>query len=356
MSLKTIFSDESGYTGPNLTNKEQPYFVLATLAFEEDEARAIRDSIFSGVRAREIKHSSLSKNGKQHGMVREFLKYLQSCEHRFKIYVVDKEFAAVAKVVDYLVEGATHKMGLDIYSDGSAITLANVFYRFLYALETEAYRSELLKLFEGMIRHGSRVRYDAFFDYINQPVASKSLDKVLDIIRATYHVLVPDEILRIGPEALDLSFTTALSLMAEWREETNEDLKLVHDVSSPMVKETRLWEALTALSVEATTIGYGTRTMRFPIGVAITSFEDSRSWVGLQLADVLAGSVARSFTAHKRGEIDRYVSTISEIALNLTVSTSMPGSPDDWSETPANYEPPADALEFIGEFYRETRP
>ena len=36
-------------------------------------------------------------------MVLEYLKYLQSRPHRFKMYVIDKEFATVAKIVDYLV-------------------------------------------------------------------------------------------------------------------------------------------------------------------------------------------------------------------------------------------------------------
>ena len=288
-------------------------------------------------------------------MVLEYLKYLQSCQHRFKIFVVDKEFAAVAKVVDYLVESAAHKRGLDIYSNGYALKIANLLYYSLVAYETSAYRSALLSRFEGMMRHGSRIRYDDFFDYIERPVASRKLDRVLDVIRATRHVLDAGQILGVGSDALDVSFTAALNLMAEWRKETDEDFNLVHDVSSPMVKETRLWEALTDKSVKPTTIGYGPKTMRFPIGVAKTSFEHSQSWVGLQLADVLADSVARSLTAHKRGETDRYVSLISETALNLPAFVSLPGTPEDWPETPADYEPPADALAFIGEFYAKTR-
>ena len=355
MGMMTIFSDESGYTGPHLTNKDQPYFVLATLSFEEHEAKAIRDSFFSPVRAKELKHGSLARNVKQHAMVLEYLKYLQSCQHRFKMYVVDKEFAAVAKIVDYLVESAAHKMGFDIYSNGFAFKFANMLYHSLVALETSAYRNALISRFEGMIRHGSKIRYDEFFDYIERPVASRELDTVLDVLRTTRHILVADQILGIGSNALDVSFTTALHLMSEWRKDTDEEINLVHDVSSPMVKETRLWEALTDKSVSPTTIGYGPKTVRFPIGVAKTTFEDSRSWVGLQLADVLAGAIARSLTARKRGETDPYVSLISETALDLPAFSSMPGSPADWPETPANYEPPADALEFIGEFYAKTR-
>ena len=355
MGVMTIFSDESGYTGPNLTNIDQPYFVLATISFQEHEAKAIRDSFFSPVRTQELKHGSLARNAKQHAMVLEYLKYLYSCQHRFKTYVVDKEFATVAKVVDYLVESAAHKMGLDIYSDGTAFKFANMLYYMLVRGATSTYRNGLLSRFEGMIRHGSNVRYDEFFDYIERPVTSRELDKALDVVRATRYVLVSDQILGIGSDALDVSFTTALHLMAEWRKETDEELTLVHDMSSPMVKETRLWEALTDKSLSPNTIGYGSKTVRFPIGVAKTSFEDSRSWVGLQLADVLAGAVARSLTARKRRERDSYVSLISETALNLPAFSSMPGTPTDWPETPTNHEPPADALEFFGEFYRKTR-
>ena len=355
MKTMTIFSDESGYTGPNLTNRDQPYFVLATVSFEEHEARAIRNSLFSSVRAQELKHSSLARNRRQHSMVLEYLKYLQSRPHRFKMYVTDKEFATVAKIVDYLVESAAHNTGVDIYSNGYAFKFANELYYLLTSRETSAYRSALLARFEGMMRYGSRIRFDEFFDFIEKPVASRELDAALEVVRATRRVLVAEEVLRVGPGALDVSFTTALNLMAEWRRETDRDFNLVHDMSSPMVKETRLWEALTDRSLGPETIGFGPKTMSFPIGVAKTSFENSKSWVGLQLADVLAGAVARSLTARKRGETDPYVKLISETALNLPALSSMPGTPADWPGIPAGYEPPTDALEFIGDLYAKIR-
>lgn len=355
MGLVTIFSDESGYTGPNLTNVDQPYFVLATVSFEENEAKAIRDSLFSSVRTQELKHSSLARNVKRHPIVLEYLKYLQSCPHRFKLCVVDKEFATVAKIVDYLVESAAYKMGFDIYSNGYAYKFAILLYRLLVAFETSAYRGALLNRFEGMLRHGSKLQFNEFFDYIEKPVASRELNRALDVVRSTRHVLVADEVLRVGSAALDLSFSSALTLMAKWRKETEEDFNLIHDMSSPMVEETKLWEALTDKSMEPTTIGYGPKTMQFPVGVAKTSFEDSRAWAGLQLADVLAGSVARSLTAQKLGKTDPYVSLVAATALNLPASVAVPGAIEDWPDTPDNYAPPADALEFIGEFYAKTR-
>jgi len=154
------------------------------------------------------------------------------------MYAIDKEFTAVAKIVDYLVESAAHKKGLDIYSSGFAFKFANVLYYLLAAYETSAYRDGLLGRFEGMMRYGTRIRYDEFFDYIERPVASRELDRALDIVRDTRHVLVANDRLRIGPDALEVTCTTALNLMAEWRKETEQDFNLIHDRSSPMVKET----------------------------------------------------------------------------------------------------------------------
>ena len=138
-----------------------------------------------------------------------------------------------------------------------------------------------------------------------------------------------------------------LMLMAEWRKETDEDFNLIHDMSSPMVKETKFWEALTDKSMEPTTIGYGPKTMQFPIGVAKTSFEDSRAWAGLQLADVLAGSVARSLTMQKLGKPDPYVRLVAATALNLLAPVSVPGTLEDWPETPDNYAPPVTPLNSL---------
>ena len=84
---------------------------------------------------------------------------------------------------------------------------------------------------------------------------------------------------------------------------------------------------------------------------------DSRTHgIGLQLADVLAGSVARSLTAQKQGKTDPFVSLISETTLNFPAFGTIPRTQDDWPRTPADYEPPADALEFTGQFYVKTGP
>ena len=40
-----LYFDEAGYTGPDLTNKEQPYFALASIRMTDDEVACMKKDI-----------------------------------------------------------------------------------------------------------------------------------------------------------------------------------------------------------------------------------------------------------------------------------------------------------------------
>ena len=45
-----LFLDESGYTGEDLINVDQPWFVLASTILGDDEAKALSQDIFNLVK------------------------------------------------------------------------------------------------------------------------------------------------------------------------------------------------------------------------------------------------------------------------------------------------------------------
>ena len=49
-----IYFDESGYTGPDLTNREQPYFTLASIRMTNDEIACIKNDIGDNVWRKEL--------------------------------------------------------------------------------------------------------------------------------------------------------------------------------------------------------------------------------------------------------------------------------------------------------------
>ena len=82
--------------------------------------------------------------------------------------------------------------------------------------------------------------------------------------------------------------------MAKRRVTTNEELVLIHDASSNMAKQKFIWDTLVDPTMPPAVIGYDRRRMAYPVAVSRTLLEDSANWAGLQLADVIAGAVARS--------------------------------------------------------------
>jgi len=95
--------------------------------------------------------------------------------------------------------------------------------------------------------------------------------------------------------------------------------------------------------------------MQFPIGVLSTTFGNSQEFIGLQLADVLAGAVAKSLAVKMQDGNDRYIDLIGDQAIGLSAATIMPGKPEDWPESSTSITSPDYALEFIGKYNPKTR-
>lgn len=59
---KLIFMDESGYTGEDLANEDQPCFAVSSVKLTEKKATDLKEKYFGEVSSEELKYSNLSKN------------------------------------------------------------------------------------------------------------------------------------------------------------------------------------------------------------------------------------------------------------------------------------------------------
>jgi hypothetical protein len=64
----TIYMDESGFTGEDLLQPEQPVFVHVATSLSDQECAALVNDHFSGVQSRELKHKNLAR--RQSGQAR----------------------------------------------------------------------------------------------------------------------------------------------------------------------------------------------------------------------------------------------------------------------------------------------
>src|SRR6266851_1180784 len=98
-----VYLDESGYTGDDLMNADQPIFVLASAALPADEAAGVIQQYFGTTGLRELKHSVLASRSKGQQMVIEFVRFAKE-SGAFAVEGWHKEYTLVTTMVDFWVE------------------------------------------------------------------------------------------------------------------------------------------------------------------------------------------------------------------------------------------------------------
>jgi hypothetical protein len=117
-----LFLDETGYSGPNLLDDQQPLFTLATLGLDEVECKRLKQQHFGRAKMSELKHSTLARRPSGQRMVLAFLDDLLSRKGAFRFYMVHKRFALTRKFVDHVIEPAFDARGLNLYQGRQDIT------------------------------------------------------------------------------------------------------------------------------------------------------------------------------------------------------------------------------------------
>ena len=117
MTTRTIYFDKSGFTGYNLLDPAQPIFVVASAAIAAKRAAEILSEAFPGYQGPEIKFKNVW-NGKHRAGLLHFVAQLPAFEDLAFIYMIDKRFAVLTKIVDFLIEPYITDAGYDFYDDG----------------------------------------------------------------------------------------------------------------------------------------------------------------------------------------------------------------------------------------------
>ncbi len=350
-----IYLDECGYTGEDLINPEQPVFTLASINFTEEKSLELKERFFGSVKAKELKHNLLVKYPKQQNLIIDFLGYMSHQREHMKLLSVCKPYSLVCHLVDILVENSAYEDGIDLYDRGLNIALANLYFYCLPAFGGKEFFDKLSQQFQKMLRMRTESSYDDFFRPLYEKQYSKELDELLVFIKYA-HLRLGFEFIRDLPRnMLDVGLSYALNLMALWRTDTTEELYLIHDRSSAMSKQSAIWNALVDPNVPPKVVGYDRRKMTYPIAVHDTRFEDSENYVGLQLADVLAGALAYhgGWLVNSKNPSDEYGVKLHNIFLNMDIDQIIWPSP---KVTPADLETIGENAENpIGHFIEITK-
>ena len=317
MMVKTLYFDESGFTGYNLLDPSQPIFAVASSDVDEQLALDILRDSFPRYQGSEFKLANIWNSGNRAGLLRFAARLADLKENAF-VYMIDKRFGVLTKIVDFLIEPIITNAGFDFYQDGFCRKYANYIHfgitQFaspeLYFALTNAYQrfsrnpiEENLAQLQwqlGVMAASTDERVQVFFDQMAMGARAFHI----------FHDLANFK----GSDELQL--TSMLAIVSHWRSLSRDDFAIIHDASSNFLRSADLWRRITADNVprQMHRSGDGSFT-EFPLRVTSTTPIDSKASRSIQFCDILAGLSTRHFSANTKGDEREFIDEVIDAGL-----------------------------------------
>lgn len=283
--MLTVYVDESGFTGGDLLNADQPFMALSAVFIGDDEAKELCDKHFAGVQAPELKHAALVRRAGYHPAL---LAAQSECLNKYGAvsYVVDKRYMCVLKLLDDCVEPACFADGIDFYADGSHLGLASLLTVTAPVFWGKARFDELLLLYQAAVRDKTNAAIDALSNCAEK-LTKLELGGYLLPLAARHPAIISE--LR-GEGSSDIAPSLLFGLLSKLEEYTTAGYELVHDPSPGM----RAFHGMLEVLRKAPPQNFHVSSLcqiRYPLKLSAVREGDSKQHRGLQLADLLAGGI-----------------------------------------------------------------
>lgn len=311
-----ISIDEAGNTGQDLLNAEQQAFILASNNFSYKDIQTLK-ALFpnhSELHFKKLKKSSVGRDA-----VINFLNHELITEKNIVFITIHKELSVVGHIVDRLIEPVYYSLGIDLYKNGQNIALMNYIYVFGNFRWDKQLFNKFLKEFIEMIRIKSDPSIENFYDTLNilyESIDASERPLLLPIIKSKTHLTY---ILKsINKFSIDLTLSSFLVICDFWYKKLNKKIEIVHDNSKQIAYYEKYIEFIKNSNVKEQQIGFGLRTMTFPLPINSLTFVDSAENDSVQISDLIASSLAFMYSNNNSSH-EKFVESIKNSKL-LTLS------------------------------------
>lgn len=295
-----IYCDESGNTGVDLLNADQPLFALASTSLDEYVCRSLIAPLLRQGQ-QEAKYTRLKGTSRGQQALLSFFSSESLSSATTKLMLVDKRFYAITHLVDKLIEPPLFEAGHDLYAGDAHVGLVNVWY-FAGRTIFPGHWDRVLSAFVLALRQRNSTAY-ADFDRVLRTAAATTPHEDRDLATGLLlaHGRLPELLGAFhGMVVFDPAVDMFIALMHKWMEQHPGMLQVTHDRSKPLKNsESFLRKMMTPLAPRI--IGYGQRQVELPLRVAQFDFGDSIVHPQLQVADIVAGAAIDCWRAGTNG-------------------------------------------------------
>jgi Protein of unknown function (DUF3800) len=288
-----ISFDESGFTGPDLLNEDQPYFVYASHDLSQQEASEFLENLKAdfGLQGGELKATRLKRRRDWELLSNRIC---EISDRRSRVVTSEKRAALAGKFYEYFFEPVLAENNFAFYRVDFHRYMVNAILSLMR--DSGAEYSGLSAQMQAFMRSFEPDDAPDIFGANGQhPIEMERIQKFClgyaDRIAAETEHLRPgnDE---TGKWALDLTSTSLFSLLFHWWGHRHARIRVLCDVSKPLLPMADYFNAWVGQdqSVQVTN-GRRSAELRGNL-VAPIEFGSSVEHPTIQLADLLAGMTA----------------------------------------------------------------
>ena len=280
-----IYCDESGFTGDDLLETNQPYFVYSAVSLTDEILDEIVNYVYNNynIQNGEIKGKNLVNNKNGQNVV----KYIfENYSQYARLVYHDKKYALAGKIVEYAVEPYL-KSNFQFYQSKLHIYLASGFY---LAFHINDYSAEaLFEDFLALVRKKKTYEETIFYSSEKE---NDFLKWLFDIVSHSPEIMLneiqhQDE----NPQTkwiLDLTLTSLFGLLTEWSK-NGEELEVICD-DSKVFKNSSIIKSYNSMGLKNSRAEFLGTTIGFNLKRDIVN-SDSKSTIGLQIADLFSSTI-----------------------------------------------------------------
>lgn len=352
-----IYFDESGYTGPDLTNREQPYFTLASIRMINDEIACIKNDIGYNVWRKELHFKKMYTSPQGRAMLDKIFNHPLMDEEHILLSFAHKRYCIYANIVNMLVETMYYSNGVNLYEGARNLILANGLYYFAFMHPNVDLVFEFENNFVKMVREPSDESIANFYrttDELRYNADTKDgFFEMLSEIPPTIQYI--KEALTDKKFYIDLTIPLFSVSIQEWYKRTREKDTVLFDSSEPFYANKEFMEHLRDMDVPETVVGYGKGKHVYPLPVGNIEIAKSHEAFGIQLADVFASALCFALTP-REDKFVKYQDKIKSLPIFQNIKLNIAPSTNDFIEERMKETAEIDPLDFLCEHSDEINP
>ncbi|MFJ4347638.1 DUF3800 domain-containing protein [Pseudomonas sp. NPDC089401] len=280
--------DESGYTGFDLLNQEQPFQGASAIAITDDEAASLIREHFPKLQAPELKYRALSRRKANHPRLLALMRDVLT-HHKCATHLCNKRFLLLLKFLDYAVEPFYYERNLDFYKNGQNYSLASI----LYYVAPQLLGEQAMASLERAFQHAIKVKTPAALANLVASVRQTRWQALPEAMGPLAHFAAPECLAAIATPGVttDIALEIVIALITRMEAMTDGAYRVEHDQSKNLLTYHHLLQQQIDHLHHAEFRQSKIASIRFPLKLTAVTQVDSKSSPAVQLADIMIGAV-----------------------------------------------------------------